>query len=91
MTTACLICAASPLLPVLSLGDMPLTAAFTPADCLTLEDRFPLEVAFCPACSLVQLNHNGAGCFLCRSRSRCWWGRCGVSELWVRGLNLHPA
>ena len=40
----------------LSLGDMPLPNAFVhPDDVGRVDERFPLDVAFCPACRLVQL------------------------------------
>ena len=42
--------------PVLSLGRLPLPDAFVPASRLNRPDeRFPLDVAFCPSCSLMQL------------------------------------
>lgn len=41
---------------MLSLGDTPLADAFLdPADLARPEPRFPLEIAFCPSCSLVQV------------------------------------
>jgi SAM-dependent methyltransferase len=55
--TRCLSCDADGLREILSLGSLPLAndypAAGTPVD----EPRFPLDVAFCPSCSLVQLRH----------------------------------
>jgi SAM-dependent methyltransferase len=41
---------------VLSLGETPLANALVPTDRLDVpEDRYPLDLAFCPACSLVQI------------------------------------
>ena len=40
-----------------SLGRLPLPNAYPPAEAPTDEPRFPLDVGFCPACSLVQLRH----------------------------------
>ena len=46
----------APILPVLSLGTTPLAnALLSEAQLADPEPRFPLEVAFCPGCSLVQL------------------------------------
>jgi SAM-dependent methyltransferase len=55
--TTCLSCGADGLRDVLSLGDLPLANAYPPIDDTRPESRFPLEVAFCPACTLVQLRH----------------------------------
>jgi hypothetical protein len=53
--TACRSCGSSSLKPFLSLGEMPLTAAFVREDQLTHnEPRYPLTVAFCEQCALVQ-------------------------------------
>jgi SAM-dependent methyltransferase len=53
--TACRSCGAAPLTPFLSLGEMPLTAAFVREDQLgESEPRYPLTVAFCEGCALVQ-------------------------------------
>lgn len=51
---ACRLCGRKELQPVISFGDMPLSNAFLnkPTD---EELRFPLDVVFCPYCSLVQL------------------------------------
>ncbi len=55
-TPACRSCGASPLAAVLSLGDTPLANALRDATELAApEPRFPLELAMCPACALVQL------------------------------------
>jgi SAM-dependent methyltransferase len=44
------------LLPVLDLGNMPLVSGFLTADQLDQsEPMWPLEVAFCPECALVQI------------------------------------
>jgi len=55
----CRSCGGRDLHPVLDLGVMPLADRLprTPPDPATPEPRFPLEVACCPACSLVQLLH----------------------------------
>jgi len=56
--TNCRSCGAGQLRPFLSLGEMPLTNSYVAADRLHQpEKRYPLEVAFCPACSLVQILH----------------------------------
>lgn len=53
---ACRSCGAGGLLPVLSLGNLPLSDGFLRADELDRpEPRFPLDLAFCPACGLVQI------------------------------------
>jgi SAM-dependent methyltransferase len=52
----CRSCGAGGLAPFLSLGEQPLADALVPAArCGAPEPRHPLDVAFCPACSLVQL------------------------------------
>jgi SAM-dependent methyltransferase len=54
--SACAGCGAGPLVPVLSLGAMPPVNAFlTPAD-VAAEVAFPLDLHFCPRCSLAQLH-----------------------------------
>lgn len=53
---ACRSCAHPDLEVVLSLGDTPLADALVPADAVGRPElRVPLDVAFCPSCSLVQL------------------------------------
>lgn len=53
---ACRSCRRPGLLPVLDLGRMPLSDGLLVSEQLFAhEDRFPLEVAFCPDCSLVQI------------------------------------
>ncbi|MBN1417179.1 MAG: methyltransferase, partial [Planctomycetes bacterium] len=53
---ACRSCGASDLMPFLSLGNMPLVDAFVREEDLAKPDpRFPLDVALCPGCSLVQI------------------------------------
>jgi len=53
---ACRSCWSDALRPFLSLGETPLADALIPASRLSEpEPRFPLEVAFCPECSLVQV------------------------------------
>ena len=50
----CRICGESDLSPVLSLGNVPLSNAFL-KERNGHEERFPLDVVFCPGCSLVQI------------------------------------
>ncbi|RJQ38992.1 MAG: class I SAM-dependent methyltransferase [Dehalococcoidia bacterium] len=53
---ACRSCGHTGLLPVLSLGSMPLAnALLTPEELDKPEEIFPLDVVFCPECSLVQI------------------------------------
>jgi hypothetical protein len=55
-TRCCRSCGAPGLSVFLSLGEMPLPDALLRADQLDEpEPRFPLDVAFCPGCSLVQI------------------------------------
>ncbi|WP_439621786.1 class I SAM-dependent methyltransferase [Gemmata sp.] len=55
-TPACRSCGAAPLAPVLSLGTTPLANALRAADELGApEPTFPLDLAVCPCCSLVQI------------------------------------
>jgi len=52
----CRSCQCTELLPVLSLGSTPLAnALLTRAQLTEQEPRFPLDLAFCPQCSLVQI------------------------------------
>jgi SAM-dependent methyltransferase len=54
--TRCRSCAAGGLAPFLSLGEQPLADALVPPERLGApEPHHPLDVAFCAACSLVQL------------------------------------
>jgi SAM-dependent methyltransferase len=54
--TACRGCGGTDLRVVLDLGDMPLANGLLSADDLARpEPRYPLAVAFCPACYLVQI------------------------------------
>jgi hypothetical protein len=56
LASHCRICGHSGLTPVLDLGLMPLSDGFlTKAQLEQPEAVFPLEVAFCPSCSLVQI------------------------------------
>jgi SAM-dependent methyltransferase len=56
MIAACRSCGSSPLEPILSLGRTPLANALLTADGLDEpEPTYPLDLAFCPACSLVQI------------------------------------
>ncbi len=55
---ACRVCGGSELQPFLDLGELPLADALVrPTDDLTTEERFRLDVGFCPHCALVQLLH----------------------------------
>ena len=52
----CRACGHEQLKPFLSLGDLPLSDGFiAEADLARTEPRFPLDVAFCPQCTLVQI------------------------------------
>lgn len=54
--TACRSCGHGGLSPVLSLGSTPLANRLPPAgEAPESEPRFPLELVFCPACSLLQI------------------------------------
>ncbi|MFI4980617.1 MAG: class I SAM-dependent methyltransferase [Nevskiales bacterium] len=56
--SACRSCGTTPLLPILSLGEMPLANALLTREQLKVpEPRFPLDLAFCPHCTLVQITH----------------------------------
>lgn len=58
-STSCRSCHGQALQPFLSLGKTPLADALLEEDDLgTDEPRFPLEVAFCPDCTLVQILHD---------------------------------
>jgi SAM-dependent methyltransferase len=55
---ACRSCGARPLEPVLSLGRMPLVNALVaPQQLETVDATFPLDVACCPTCALLQITH----------------------------------
>ena len=57
-TLRCLGCTAALPEPFLDLGETPLANAYVrPADAHLPERRYPLAVAFCPSCYLVQLTH----------------------------------
>jgi SAM-dependent methyltransferase len=56
-STACLSCGDGRLVDVLSLGALPLANAYPAAGDPAPEARFPLDLALCPACGLVQLRH----------------------------------
>src|SRR5215216_7354669 len=54
--TACRSCTEENLLPILSLGNIPLANALLSSHSLGLpEETFPLDLVFCPRCSLVQI------------------------------------
>src|SRR5687767_12915426 len=54
--TTCRSCGAADLRPVLSLGQTPLANSLLTADQLNEhEPSYPLDVVFCPACTLVQI------------------------------------
>src|SRR4249920_170054 len=54
----CRSCGTAGLRRFLSLGEMPLTDAYVPLERANEpEDRYPLDVAFCPNCTLVQLEY----------------------------------
>jgi SAM-dependent methyltransferase len=52
---ACRSCGAAEPRTFLDLGETPLADALLPADSAPVEERFPLAVAFCSECSLVQV------------------------------------
>mgnify|MGYP001617749495 CR=1 FL=1 len=55
-TASCRSCGTKGLEVFLSLGDLPLADGFVAeADLARPDERFPLDVALCPSCSLVQL------------------------------------
>ncbi len=56
--TTCLSCGSDALSPVVSLGALPLANAYPPFASTEPEPRFPLDLAFCTTCSLVQLRHS---------------------------------
>jgi SAM-dependent methyltransferase len=53
--SACRSCASPSLEPLLSLGDVPLANSLLAPNADKPEPTFPLELAFCSACSLVQI------------------------------------
>ena len=56
--TACRACGSQRLETFLSLGDLPPSDAFIAPEALAeVEARYPLDVAFCHACALVQILH----------------------------------
>ncbi|MGH8825102.1 MAG: class I SAM-dependent methyltransferase [Jiangellaceae bacterium] len=57
-SVSCRSCAGTRLLPFLDLGTTPLADALVRPEAVDQpEDRFPLAVAFCPDCTLVQILH----------------------------------
>lgn len=56
MNFACRSCGNTDLLPILSLGETPLANALLTQEQLSQpEEKFPLELVFCPQCTLVQI------------------------------------
>jgi len=56
MASTCRSCSFAPLTPVLSLGTTPLANQLLSEDALSrAEARYPLDLAYCPGCSLVQI------------------------------------
>jgi SAM-dependent methyltransferase len=55
---ACRSCGTAAPRTFLDLGDTPLADALVSADSETAEESFPLAVAFCPGCSLVQVTED---------------------------------
>ncbi len=54
--SSCRSCGSGPLEPILDLGLQPLANALPTTDAPgTAEDRYPLDLVLCPACSLVQI------------------------------------
>lgn len=57
--SACRGCGEGTLLPILDLGEMPLANDLrTETELDEPQDRFPLELVFCPECSLVQITED---------------------------------
>src|SRR5689334_12478333 len=57
--TTCRSCGSRDVQPILSLGQMPPANSLLRADQLDApEPRYPLDLAFCPACSLVQITES---------------------------------
>jgi SAM-dependent methyltransferase len=55
-SSRCRACVATGLLPVLSLGSTPLAnSLLTTGELNEPEDRYPLDLVFCPSCTLVQI------------------------------------
>ena len=55
-SASCRICGSTPLAPVLDLGKTPLAnALLTEAELAKPEPTFPLDLVFCPRCTLVQI------------------------------------
>ncbi len=86
----CRVCGSEPLIPVLDLGDMCNSGAFTPPGAERLpEPRLPLQLVRCDpagdsgACGLLQLGHTLPGSLLYRS----YWYRSGVNRSMTE--NLH--
>lgn len=52
---ACRSCGSSTLLPVIDLGEQPLANSYPAADAAEVETSYPLSIACCGECSLVQL------------------------------------
>ena len=59
MTATCFACGRSPLVPVMSFGEMPLAnGLLAEADLGKPEPRFPLELVFCEPCALLQITES---------------------------------
>lgn len=59
--SACLVCGQSPLVPILAYGELPLAnALLAEPDLGRDEPRFPLELAFCERCALLQITESVA-------------------------------
>jgi SAM-dependent methyltransferase len=55
----CFACGRSPLVPVMSYGEMPLAnALLRPEDLNRPEPRFPLDLVFCESCALLQITES---------------------------------
>ena len=78
--TTCRICDATPLKPVLSLGDLYINDFVTPDKPV---EKAPLELVLCSHCGLLQLKHTAPQELL---YARYYWYRSGVTETMRRAL-----
>ena len=54
---SCRSCGNKELKKIISFGDMPLANSLVKAEKINeIEKKFPLELVFCPKCSLIQIN-----------------------------------